>query len=114
MTDLDGLRQRILARKALAEAATPGPWGYEYGFIKNTETGAFVAETCSDVANGDDDFIADRDPAAVIHECDADLALNDWCVATIGTIGSFDDLADAIDLIAENLEARYPVKGETP
>jgi len=63
MTDLDEL-------KALAEAATPGPWFLDAGGDTGVYTEARVSDTSTDVAwsyrREDEKFIAAANPAAVL------------------------------------------------
>jgi hypothetical protein len=107
--ELTALRQRILDRKALAEAATPGPWGIDgHWVLTEAHPDWDVPEVARCFRHFDNRFIADRDPAAVIAECDADLALLDFLTAPTIIRASVTPQALA------NLEARYPVKGETP
>jgi len=77
----DFLRARIAERRALAEAASPGPWH------ANEEHDEVVAADGITVADGfalsgrqlraTVDHIAANDPADVIADCDAKLALVD-------------------------------------
>lgn len=80
MSDIaDFLRARIAERRALAEAASPGPWH------ANAEHDEVIAVDGVTVAEGfalsgrqlraTVDHIAANDPAAVIADCDAKLAI---------------------------------------
>lgn len=76
-SDLDDLRERILAEKALAEAAQREgtPW------MDTGDGGAVRYRIGSSVAVPE--FIAAHDPASVIARCDADLALLDWYIGEV-------------------------------
>jgi hypothetical protein len=98
------LRERILTRLALAEAATPGPWAFGHvegvHFVESAE-GLVVVDTPSVTgAHEDVRFIADRSPDRVIAECRADLALLDSGNVAINGV------------VRRNIEARYP-EGES-
>lgn len=79
----DFLRARLLERRALAEAASPGPWR------ANEEHDEVVAADGITVADGfalsgrqlraTVDHIAANDPAAVIADCDAKLFMLAGC-----------------------------------
>lgn len=81
----DFLRARLLERRALAEAASPGPWH------ANAEHDEVVAADGITVADGfalssrqlraTVDHIAANDPEDVIADCDAKLALLDDLLA---------------------------------
>lgn len=81
----DFLRARIAERRALAEAASPGPWH------ANEEHDEVLAADGITVADGfalsgrqlraTVDHIAANDPADVIADCDAKLALIDALLA---------------------------------
>lgn len=82
----DFLRARIAERRALAEAASPGPWH------ANKEHDEVVAADGITVADGfalsgrqlraTVDHIAANDPEAVIADCDAKLALVELAAKT--------------------------------
>jgi hypothetical protein len=103
------LRERILARLALAEAATPGPWtqgtnpspGWDGDIVRFADGGYAVASTgAADAA-----FIADRSPDRVIAECRADLALLD-------ALDEWDGIYPRLRSALTNLHNRYP-EGES-
>ncbi len=124
------LRERILARLALAEAATPGPWttyghaerekgcmcfgcydppwGWE---ISEIDGPADPADERGDLqpvmrlAYADAAFIADRSPDRVIAECRADLALLD-------ALDEWDGIYPRLRSALTNLHNRYP-EGES-
>jgi len=124
------LRERILARLALAEAATPGPWttyghaerekgcmcfgcydppwGWE---ISEIDGPADPADERGDLqpvmrlAYADAAFIADRSPDRVIAECRADLALLD-------SVESYTFKGHMGSAALNALDARYP-EGES-
>jgi hypothetical protein len=88
MSDIaDFLRARYTERRAIAEAASPGPWH------PNAEHDEVVAADGITVAEGfalsgrqlraTVDHIAANDPAAVIADCDAKLALVDLHVPVV-------------------------------
>lgn len=83
----DFLRARIAERRALAEAASPGPWH------ANPEHDEVVAEDGITVADGfalsgrqlraTVDYIVANDPSGVIADCDAKLAIIDEHVRVV-------------------------------
>jgi hypothetical protein len=131
------LRERILARLALAEAATPGPWttyghaerekgcmcfgcydppwGWE---ITEIDGPADPADERGDLqpvmrlAYADAAFIADRSPDRVIAECRADLALLEWATSVVSDYGSVVVHPEGSYEALTCLEARYP-EGES-
>ena len=103
------LRERILTRLALAEAATPGPWAFGHvegvHFVESAE-GLVVVDTPSVTgAHEDVRFIADRSPDRVIAECRADLALLD-------SVESYTFKGHMGSAALNALDARYP-EGES-
>jgi hypothetical protein len=88
------LRERILARLALAEAAGRGGEWFSVEFLR-----------WNDFLGTDARFIADRSPDRVIAECRADLALLD-------AYEDFHSAGWAVSPIGANLNARYP-EGES-
>lgn len=107
MTDLTSLRQRILDRKALAEAASQN-W-HRVGrtiWIKGRAPDENDYMDLSDLYAEDVAFIADRDPAAVIAETTSDLLLLDHLESI--------PVPNGPTAVRANMLARYPVKGATP
>ncbi len=72
------LRERILTRLALAEAATPGPWAAEIDQVICNNPDVDLRWLADAVDDETAAFIVDRSPDRVIAECRADLALLDW------------------------------------
>ncbi|MFE5958897.1 DUF6221 family protein [Streptomyces rubiginosohelvolus] len=71
MTDLaDFLRARIAERRAIAEAATPGPWHSDGGTVYAKHPTDQVVDYSESA-----DHIATNDPADVIADLDAKLAI---------------------------------------
>ena len=110
------LRERILTRLALAEAATPGPWAFGHvegvHFVESAE-GLVVVDTPSVTgAHEDVRFIADRSPDRVIAECRADLALLEWATSVVSDYGSVVVHPEGSYEALTCLEARYP-EGES-
>jgi hypothetical protein len=101
------LRERIEARLALAEAATPGPWrttrrvrmpSGDFAILADLAGGETV--TLADwLEYADARFIADRSPDRIIAECRADLTLLD---------ALRDGEREAAIQAAIALRARYP------
>lgn len=89
MTEVaDFLRTRIAERRALAEAATEGPWegvvdhhqrGVVDASVWSDKLGYYITEKISSGERHEADalHIAANDPAAVIADCDAKLAIVD-------------------------------------
>jgi hypothetical protein len=82
----DFLRARIAERRALAEAASPGPWegvvdrhqrGVVEASVWSDELGYYITEKISsgERHGADAHHIAANDPVTVIADCDAKLAL---------------------------------------
>jgi hypothetical protein len=121
------LRERIEARLALAEAATPGPWfidapdhlfvgnrgdGRTYGLWEIVySTGDAMPDLVPEAqgrARANAAFIADRSPDRVIAECRADLALLDAIRARNRQVRLGINGVDLAILAAANLDNRYP------
>jgi hypothetical protein len=110
------LRERIEARLALAEAATPGPWrttrrvrmpSGDFAILADLAGGETV--TLADwLEYADARFIADRSPDRVIAECRADLALLDAIRARNRQVRLGINGVDLAILAAANLDNRYP------
>jgi Family of unknown function (DUF6221) len=78
------LRAAILARKAAAEAATPGPWEFEPDdevfTVHDGEHGDLVGQTVAftrHLAEANGGHIAANDPQDTIAGCEAELAILD-------------------------------------
>ena len=76
------LRAAILARKAAAEAATPGPWEFEADdevfTVHDGEHGDLVGQTVAFTrhrAEANGEHIAMNDPADILARCEAELAI---------------------------------------
>jgi len=115
------LRERIEARLALAEAATPGPWGVgaegSEGSRVNPRTGDIRNDSrhvvsCNGRTQPEDGrnaaFIADRSPDRIIAECRADLTLLDAIRARNRQVRLGINGVDLAILAAANLDNRYP------
>jgi hypothetical protein len=78
------LRSAILARKAAAEAATPGPWEFEPDdevfTVYDGEHGDLVGQTVAFTrrrAEANGGHIAMNDPTDILARCEAELAILD-------------------------------------
>ncbi|MFG3585108.1 DUF6221 family protein [Streptomyces sp. NPDC047990] len=102
MSEIAGfLRARYAEQRALAEAATPGPWegvidrhqrGVVDASVWSDKLGYYIAEQISsgDRHEADARHIAAHDPAAVIADLDAKLALVDLLKYQLGWNASHD------------------------
>lgn len=106
------LRERIEAVRAQAEAAGGTEWDTPYADACEVMAGEYTVVTGSCNTAEQATFIAAHDPAKVIRDCDADLALLDWAEARSVKVGRVTSSGAAFTLarmrIQDNLNARYP------